>query len=86
VEGKIGRIAPGAADHDRPGPGRRPPLTRFAERYERRRSRRREQIDGDEVVVRITVTPERPADGPKLASDVLEAISNPTDGRLRPAR
>jgi small conductance mechanosensitive channel len=45
-----------------------------------------EQIDGDEVVVRITVTPERPADGPKLASDVLEAISKATDGRLRPAR
>jgi ribosomal protein L37E len=32
------------------------------------------------------LTPERPADGPKLASDVLGAISNPTGGRLRPAR
>jgi small conductance mechanosensitive channel len=45
-----------------------------------------EEIDGDEVVVRITATPERPSDGPKLASDVLEAISNSTDARLRPAR
>jgi small conductance mechanosensitive channel len=45
-----------------------------------------EEVDGDEVVVRITATPERPSDGPRLASDVLAAISNPTDARLRPAR
>jgi small conductance mechanosensitive channel len=34
-----------------------------------------EEIDGDEVVVRISATPERPSDGPKLASEVLEAVS-----------
>jgi small conductance mechanosensitive channel len=35
-----------------------------------------EEVDGDEVVVRITATPEYPADGPKLASEVLEAIAS----------
>ena len=39
-----------------------------------------EEVDGDEVVVRITATPEHPADGPKLASEVLEAIAS-RDGR-----
>jgi small conductance mechanosensitive channel len=33
-----------------------------------------EELDGDEVVVRISATPERPADGPKLASEVLEVV------------
>jgi small conductance mechanosensitive channel len=37
-----------------------------------------EEIDGDEVVVRISATPERPSDGPKLASEVLEAVSGHT--------
>jgi small conductance mechanosensitive channel len=37
-----------------------------------------EEIDGDEVVVRISATPERPADGPKLASEVLEAVASQT--------
>ena len=37
---------------------------------------RLEEIDGDEVVVRITATPEYPADGPKLASEVLDAIAS----------
>jgi small conductance mechanosensitive channel len=37
-----------------------------------------EEIDGDEVVVRITATPERPSDGPKLASEVLEALASQT--------
>lgn len=37
-----------------------------------------EEIDGDEVVVRISATPERPSDGPKLASEVLEAVSGQT--------
>jgi small conductance mechanosensitive channel len=37
-----------------------------------------EEIDGDEVVVRISATPERPSDGPKLASEVLEAVSDRT--------
>ena len=34
-----------------------------------------EEIDGDEVVVRIVATPRSPSDGPRLASEVLEAIS-----------
>jgi small-conductance mechanosensitive channel len=34
-----------------------------------------EEIDGDEVVVRISATPERPSDGPRLASEVLEAVA-----------
>jgi small conductance mechanosensitive channel len=33
-----------------------------------------EELDGDEVVVRISATPERPADGPRLATEVLEAV------------
>jgi small conductance mechanosensitive channel len=34
-----------------------------------------EEIDGDEVVVRIVATPRSPSDGPRLAGEVLEAIS-----------
>ena len=41
-----------------------------------------EELDGDEVVVRISATPERPSDGPRLASEVLEAVSTQT-GRAR---
>ena len=37
-----------------------------------------EEIDGDEVVVRISATPERPSDGPRLASEVLEAVASHT--------
>ena len=37
-----------------------------------------EEIDGDEVVVRISATPELPSDGPRLASEVLEAIAAQT--------
>ena len=37
-----------------------------------------EEIDGDEVVVRIQATPERAADGPQLASEVLAAIARET--------
>jgi small conductance mechanosensitive channel len=37
-----------------------------------------EELDGDEVVVRITATPERPSDGPRLASEVLEAVAGQT--------
>jgi small-conductance mechanosensitive channel len=33
-----------------------------------------EEIDGDEVVVRITATPENPSDGPRLATEVLSAV------------
>jgi hypothetical protein len=34
-----------------------------------------EELDGDEVVVRISAIPGRPSDGPKLASEVLEAVA-----------
>jgi small conductance mechanosensitive channel len=37
-----------------------------------------EEIDGDEVVVRILATPERPSDGPRLAGEVLEAVAAQT--------
>jgi small conductance mechanosensitive channel len=37
-----------------------------------------EEVDGDEVVVRIEATPERAADGPKLASEVLAAVAQDT--------
>ncbi len=43
-----------------------------------------EELDGDEVVVRITATPRHAVDGPALASEVLEAVSKQTrsaDGR-----
>jgi small-conductance mechanosensitive channel len=43
-----------------------------------------EELDGDEVVVRIAATPQRPADGPRLASEVLQAIS-PITARTPPA-
>jgi small-conductance mechanosensitive channel len=36
-----------------------------------------EELDGDEVVVRITATPEVQTDGPRLASEVLEAGAAP---------
>src|SRR3954471_23872600 len=35
-----------------------------------------EEIDADEVVVRITATPEADADGPRLADEILGAISS----------
>jgi small conductance mechanosensitive channel len=34
-----------------------------------------EELDGDEIVVRIGATPARSSDGPNLASEVLDAIS-----------
>jgi small-conductance mechanosensitive channel len=37
-----------------------------------------EELDGDEVVVRISATPERPSDGPRLAGEVLEAVGSQT--------
>jgi small conductance mechanosensitive channel len=39
---------------------------------------RLEEIDGDEVVVRIQATPERAADGAKLADEVISAIATVT--------
>src|SRR4051812_42478103 len=37
-----------------------------------------EEIDGDEVAVRISVSPENPADGARLSSEVLRALANET--------
>ncbi|MCW3049211.1 MAG: mechanosensitive ion channel family protein [Solirubrobacterales bacterium] len=37
-----------------------------------------EELDGDEVVVRIVAIPERASDGPKLASEVLAAVGRET--------
>jgi small conductance mechanosensitive channel len=37
-----------------------------------------EELDGDEIVVRIAATPERAADGPRLASEVLTAVAPET--------
>jgi small conductance mechanosensitive channel len=37
-----------------------------------------EELDGDEVVVRIVAIPERASDGPKLASEVLAAVARET--------
>jgi hypothetical protein len=34
-----------------------------------------EEIDGDDVVVRIQATPERASDGPQLATEVLNAVA-----------
>jgi small conductance mechanosensitive channel len=34
-----------------------------------------EEIDGDEVVVRIAATPMQPADGPRLADEILAAVA-----------
>jgi small-conductance mechanosensitive channel len=34
-----------------------------------------EELDGDEVVVRIAATPQYPQDGPRLAGEVLEAMA-----------
>jgi small conductance mechanosensitive channel len=42
-----------------------------------------EEIDGDEVVVRIAATPERPSDGPKLATEVLDAVARHSAGSSR---
>ena len=35
-----------------------------------------EELDGDEVVVRIAATPQRSADGPRLAAEVLRAVAS----------
>jgi small-conductance mechanosensitive channel len=42
-----------------------------------------EELDGDEVVVRISATPQDSADGSRLATEVLRAISPQVRGRGR---
>ena len=34
-----------------------------------------EELDGDEIVLRIAATPDNPQDGSHLASEVLEVVS-----------
>ena len=40
-----------------------------------------EELDGDEVVVHVSATPQSAADGPRLATEVLRAISPQVRGR-----
>lgn len=40
-----------------------------------------EELDGDELVLRIAATPRNPQDGAHLASEVLEVVSRQTAGR-----
>ena len=49
-----------------------------------RRASRLEELDGDEVVVRIAAMPENAADGPRLADEVLER-RRPRGERAAPA-
>jgi hypothetical protein len=39
-----------------------------------------EEVDDDEVVMRITATPASNADGPQLADEVLAAVDAATNG------
>lgn len=39
-----------------------------------------EELDGDEVVVQISATPQAAADGPQLATDVLEVVTREARG------
>ena len=43
-----------------------------------------EEVDGDVIVARIVVTPQRPADGARLTGEVLSAIRS-RDGAQRSA-
>jgi small conductance mechanosensitive channel len=45
-----------------------------------------EEMDGDEVVVRIVATPEHPADGPRLAAEVLQTLAGLTRDASSSAR
>ena len=39
-----------------------------------------EEVDGDEVLVRIEATPQADTDGPKLADEVLAAVADRRSG------
>ena len=43
-----------------------------------------EEMDGDEVIVRIAATPEQPAEGHQLADEVIAAVASVTDRDPRP--
>ena len=40
-----------------------------------------EELDGDDLVVRIAATPATPSDGPRLASELLAAVTSRLDDR-----
>jgi small-conductance mechanosensitive channel len=40
-----------------------------------------EELDGDDIVVRVHAAPQRPSDGPRLASEVLAAVTQLTPGQ-----
>ena len=40
-----------------------------------------EEVDGEDTVVRVRATPDRPGDGPRLAGEVLEAVRALAPGR-----
>lgn len=40
-----------------------------------------EQVDGEQVVVRVQATPERPGDGARLADEILDAVARVTGAR-----
>ena len=44
-----------------------------------------EELDGDDLVVRIAATPATPADGPRLASELLAAVTSGLDDRSEDA-
>ena len=45
-----------------------------------------EEVDADEVIVRIAATPEHDEDGPRLADEILLAVASVTrDGQVAPA-
>ena len=40
-----------------------------------------EEVDGEDTVVRVRATPDRPGDGPQLAGEVLAAVTELAPGR-----
>jgi hypothetical protein len=40
-----------------------------------------EEVDGEDTVVRVRATPDRPGDGPRLAGEVLAAVTALAPGR-----
>jgi small conductance mechanosensitive channel len=43
-----------------------------------------EEIDGEDVVVRVQATPERASDGARLADEVIAALASVTGEHLVP--
>lgn len=45
-----------------------------------------EEVDGDEVVVRVVATPQSDGDGAKLADEIITSLAKVTNGDSRPAQ